>query len=48
MTVDELERFLAAEFPEVFHYKNGLASGGGSMEPHAQPIPESIITAGRH
>jgi uncharacterized protein (TIGR00369 family) len=25
MTVDELERFLAAEFPQVFHSESGLA-----------------------
>ena len=25
MTVDELERFLAAEFPQVFHPASGLA-----------------------
>jgi uncharacterized protein (TIGR00369 family) len=25
MTIDELERFLAAEFPQVFHPKSGLA-----------------------
>ena len=25
MTVEELERFLAAEFPQVFHAESGLA-----------------------
>ena len=39
MTIDELERFLASEFPQVFHAESGLAidalwNGGARVRQH--------------
>ena len=42
MTIDELERFLASEFPQVFHIESGLAidalwDGGARVWQHYRP-----------
>jgi uncharacterized protein (TIGR00369 family) len=42
MTIDELERFLASEFPQVFHAESGLAidalwEGGARVRQHYHP-----------
>jgi uncharacterized protein (TIGR00369 family) len=48
MTVEELERFLTAEFPQVFHSKSGLSieavwEGGGRVR---QSYSESSVRPG--
>ena len=50
MTVNELERFLAAEFPQVFHPASGLAieavwDGGSRVRQALQRRPRSAPAA---